>query len=384
MDCQLPTTGGSSWVLLASAAALVAFGVFAVIAARRGHRVHSVMAILFLCVISLGAFTANQRADAAEPCDASNVPMVTTTTIAATTTTIAATTTTTTPELALFVFCGKDRIAVCADPLLVSVQHATVSSDKSEANGTVHAGDTFTIVGDFNVVVEAENATCGAVTVSDPSNVTCTAGSGGTNRVQVGTTAHFTVSCDTSSSPNKFTCNDFFLTKPSGFVNGGFTGPTAAGNVAPGTVIKIAGSSDLVMVDDGGASCVDNLDSTFSCTINSNTDIIVAKPMPILEMTAFCTEGQGHTCAYPVITDLTDSSTDGTPGKGTIFNDAQAGGQVYPGDEFTISGHFDTVFNSGVATCAAVTLGLPSTVVCTAGIESGGILNDISLGTAND
>ncbi len=362
-------------MLLASAAALVAFGVLAVIASRRGHRVHGVLAVLVLCVITLGAFTTNQRADAAPACDASNVPMPTTT--------IAATTTTTTPELSLFVFCGEDKSAGCADPLLVSVQHATVTASKSEADGTVHAGDTFTIVGDFNVVVEAENATCGAVTVGDPSSVTCTAGGGGPNRVQIGTSAHFTVSCDTSSSPNKYTCVDFFLTKPSGYVDGGFTGPTATGDVPPGTVIKIAGSSDLVMVDDGGASCVDNLDNTFSCTINSDTDIIVAKPMPLLEMTAFCAAGQGHTCVEPVITDLTDSSTDGTPGKGTIFNNTQAGGQVYPGDQFTITGNFDTVLDSGVATCGSVSVGSPSTVVCTAGIESGGILNDISLGTVS-
>ena len=378
MDCQLPTTGASSWLLLASAVAFVAVGVLAVIASRRGHRVHGVIAILVLCIITLGAFTTNQRADAAPVCDGSSVPVPTTT--------IAATTTTTTPELGLFVFCGKDRSAGCADPLLASVQHATVSADGSEANGTVHAGDTFTIVGDFNVIVETDNATCGAITGSDPASVTCTAGGGGPNRVQLGTTVHFTVACDTSSNPNKYTCVDFFLTKPSGFIDGGgFTGPTATGDVAPGTVIKIAGSSDLVLVDHGGASCVDNLDSTFNCTINSDTDIIAAKPMPLLEMTAFCSGNVlGYLCSEPVITDLTDSSTDGTPGKGTIFNNAFAGGQVYPGDEFTITGHFDTVLDSGVATCGKITFGNPSTVVCTAGIESGGILNDISLASLSD
>ena len=353
--------------MIACAAALVAVGGFALIASRRGHRVHGAMAILALCVITLGAFTANDRADAAPACNDSNVPVPTTTTTA--------------PELSLVVFCPDSVDTICADPLLVTVGHASVSEDGSHASGTVHAGDTFTIVGDFNVVVEAENATCGNVTVGDPSSVTCTAGGGGPNRVLIGTSAHFTVSCDVSSNPNQLTCVDFFLSKPSGFVDGGFTGPTATGDVAPGTVIKIAGSFDLVMVDDGGATCTDNLDATFDCTINADTDIIVAKPMPILEMTAFCNEGSGHSCVEPVITDLTDSSNDGTPGQGTIFNNAFAGGQVYPGDEFTISGNFDTVLDSGVATCGSVTVGSPSTVVCTAGIESGGILNDISLGT---
>ena len=75
-------------MLITSAAALVAFGVLAVIAARRGHRVHGVMAILVLCVVTLGAFTANQRADAAPACDGSNVPVPTTTIPPTTTTTM--------------------------------------------------------------------------------------------------------------------------------------------------------------------------------------------------------------------------------------------------------------------------------------------------------
>ncbi|MUH52182.1 MAG: hypothetical protein F2789_13330 [Actinobacteria bacterium] len=280
-------------MLVASAMALIAFGVFAVIASKRGHRVHGVMAVLILCVLTLGAFTANDRADAAA-CNESNVPVPTTT--VPPTTTIPATTTTTTPE----------------PPL----------------------------------------------------------------------TVHFTISCDTTSSPNQLTCTDFYLSHPSGYIDGGgFTGTTATGDVAPGTVINISGSFDLVLVDDGGASCVDNSDATFDCTINSDTDIIAAKPMPILNMTALCTGPTGYFCNEPVITGLTDSSTDGTPGMGTVFNNTTAGGQVYPGDQFTITGNFDTVIDSGVATCDAVSVGSPSTVVCTAGIESGGILNDIELGT---